>query len=248
MHHLTTNCMKRIHTIALAGCCLLALASCDNADSTANQWRNWKGTPATQNDGGTQTQPAQTGTPPAGTEQPPASTQQDSGNQQPPAGNGGSAGTPENPPADSGTTQPPSTQHTPVSFDVPAGWEHSKESAALAILHKPSADQHTPYYMVEVYRRVGNSDTAKQLAQADHQEVIASCENLCKTPPVYSEKTVAGKQLFVSSAIDDSNGFDIWQSSVYFEKNGFVYIIDINSLVEDQEQAITKIIETVQGG
>jgi hypothetical protein len=243
MHHLTQNCMKRIHTAALAGCCLLALASCDYEDSTANQWKNWKGTPTQQSDSGIQTPSAQTGAPPTGTQQPPA----DAGT--PPNGTGGAAGTAGNPPADSGTQAPPSTPHTPVSFEVPAGWEHSKESDALAILYKPSADQHTPYYMVEVYRgRMGNSDTAKALAQADHQELIVSCENLCSTPPTLTEKTLAGKQLFVSSAIDDSNGFEIWQSTIFFEKNGSVYIIDLNSLVEDQEQAITKIIETVQGG
>jgi len=246
--------MKRIHTIALAGCCLLALASCDNEDSTANQWRYWKGTPTQQNDSGAATQKppaATTDAAPTGTQTPPIDAQT------PPNGNGGAAGTTDEAgtptdtlPADSGTdTTPVTTPHTPVTFDVPAGWEHSTESDALAILHKPSADQHTPYYMVEVYRgRMGNSDTAKALAQADHQEVIASCENLCSTPPTLKEKALAGKQLFVSSAIDGSNGFEIWQSKIFFEKNGSVYIVDLNSLVEDQEQAITKIIETVQGG
>jgi len=158
--------------------------------------------------------------------------------------------------AGAGTSQTQTSQNngsqqasrgTVVTFDLPAGWIRDEDKAPnRGIQWSPSSDGVKPNVLVEIWGSHGTKDEARQQAQDDHNNRMKYCSNAeCAKWITYSEKNIAGIDVFISTDVNTYWGADSLSSILWFEKSGELYYMSFDDPVDAHLNQVKKIIETV---
>lgn len=143
-----------------------------------------------------------------------------------------------------------STQQNPeakVIFSVPSEWVYDWESSQRAFLFKPAQENKIPYVMVEVWGWPTSKQpySAKQAAEEDFANALVVAGGDWKDLVKMTEDTVGNHKVWVITSPSSALGSVTYMSSIFFEKDGNVYDVEIGDVFQTQKDAIQKIIETV---
>lgn len=133
-----------------------------------------------------------------------------------------------------------------VSFDVPEGWEkesHSENgSDTLGINFDSPEDSCAPYIMYEVHLEKGNEEDARKMGLELH-EIAKSNKGISTN---YYEKDMGGEAIYISEhRTESAYGCPWWSDRITLEKNGWVITLDMTDRVENQQEAVQLLVETI---
>lgn len=139
-----------------------------------------------------------------------------------------------------------------VNFNIPKDWRYNMEGAASEdqiILDQPSSDGYKPYVMMDLYwSHQGDETKAKQLAQEDHNSRFNWTDSISNKEykPYYKEMEVGGTKIHISGAINTYWGNPSWSETFWFSRDGVVYQIVLDDIVEKHLDSVKVIIESIQ--
>lgn len=166
---------------------------------------------------------------------------------------GGSGGTQQNG-VGGGTQQDPNLKNGHgFVFKVPDSWRYNGEDTITSdqlILDQPSSDGIKPYVMMDMmWTNNGGDAKAKELAQKDHNERfswIDEFNNNKEYKPYYKEMEVNGTKIYISSDINHYWGTPSWSEGFWFARDGVVYNINLDDVVEKHLDAVKTVIESIK--
>jgi|GEM_PF-6002520 len=157
--------------------------------------------------------------------------------------------------AGGGTQQDPNFKEgNYVDLVIPNGWRYNdkdmaKDSNDQLVLDQPSSDGFKPVVlMVIVPGENGDETKAKQFAQEDHASRYTWTDEFTGVTytPYYKESEIAGTKIYISADINTAWGNDSWSETFWFARNGVVYQIDLDDLVDKHKDALKTVITSIQ--
>jgi hypothetical protein len=149
---------------------------------------------------------------------------------------------------------PPQTEQQPqdvmqpgegskISFDLPDGWEFNPETKLKARLPEPPTDsvlQSTVLELGEFHE--GTAEQAEKMADETYKSAIEGEEE----KPTLTETEIGGHKTYVLERHTNSYWGDYWwDTTVIFEKDGFIGSFHITDRFENQKEAIEKVITSI---
>lgn len=138
------------------------------------------------------------------------------------------------------------------TFKIPEGWRYNGEDTFTGdqlILDQPSSDGLKPYVMMDFFwTSSGDNSKAKQLAQEDHNGRFTWTDPFTNTEykPYYKEMEVSGTKIYISGAINRYWGNPSWSETFWFSRDGVVYQIVLDDIVEKHLDSMKVVIESIQ--
>lgn len=165
---------------------------------------------------------------------------------------GGSGGTQQNG-AGGGTQQDPNYKvGFAVNFNIPKDWRYNMEGANSEdqlVLDQPSSDGIKPLVTMDLHwSSLGDDAKAKKLSQENENRLVPWTDDFTNKEykPYYKEMNVNGTKVYIAGDINIAWGTPSWAEEIWFSRDGVVYSIILDDIVEKHLDAVKTVIESIK--
>jgi hypothetical protein len=153
-----------------------------------------------------------------------------------------------------GSTQQDSDLKTghKVIFKMPEGWSDNSQDTPTAdqlILDQPSSDSVKPRVTMDLFvASEGDATMAKKFSQENGNRLVPWTDPYTSKEykPYYKEMEVNGIKVYIAGDLNIAWGVPSWSEQMWFARDGQVYSINLDDVVDKHFDAVKTVIESIK--